>query len=513
MKARNILVACISHETNTFSPVPTPLSAFGGGLGPLRGDEAEAAFRGTATATGGLIEAAERSGAKVSVALIARCAPSAAVEDEAFEALSSELCAAVARASEAGECDALFLELHGAMVTQSHEDGEGALLRRLRGVAPGLPIALSLDFHANVTQDMVEAPTSVVAYKTYPHLDMRECGLRTGEITLKAMAGEIDPVTAWGNIPALVHLQRMNTSEPPLSELIALAREAEREPGVLAVSLLAGFPLADTREAGLSCIVMTDGDAALAGAIRDRLLARAWARRADFTVEPAPLEQSIGDAAGREGGPWLLLDVADTCNSGGALDSMSALREIQRQGLKNVAAAPVCDPESVRKMLAAGRGAEIEIALGGRVPTPSVPFANDPLLLRGRVAAVFEGEITVTGPVFTGTRLNPGPTVLFESGELQIVVTSNRIEPYDEGVFRCVGVDPREKDFIVLKSRMQCKPAFLPFCAGYVDCNGAGVTTSDISAFDYRRLRRPIYPLDPDVSWAPVGAAELSAPK
>ncbi|GMG82468.1 M81 family metallopeptidase [Paralimibaculum aggregatum] len=511
MVARKILVACISHETNTFSPVPTPLSAFAGPRGLLRGDAARTAFRDTGTATGGLIALAERSGADVSVPLIARCAPSAAVEDDAFEALAGELCSAVAAAREAGECDALFLELHGAMVTRSHEDGEGEILRRLRAAAPDLPIALSLDFHGNVTAEMVRSVTSVVAYKTFPHLDMRDCGMRTGQITLDAMAGRIDPVTVWGNVPLLTHLQRMNTSEPPLAGLIALAREAEAEPGVLAVSVLPGFPLADTREAGMSCIVMTDGDAVRAAAIRDRILGEAWSQRAEFAVRPVPLAESVADAAGLPGRPWLLLDVADTCNSGGTLDSMSLLREIRRQGLRNVAAAPVCDRAAVQEMLAAGQGAELEVALGGKMQAPSVPFANEPLVLRGRVAAMHDGEITVTGPVFTGTRLNPGPTVLFESGDLQIVVTSNRIEPYDEGIFRCVGLDPREKDFIVLKSRMQCKPAFLPFCAGHVDCNGIGVTTSDYGAFDYRRLRRPIFPLDDDADWAPAGAAGLTA--
>lgn len=503
MNAKNILVACISHETNTFSPVPTPLSAFGGGQGPLRGEHAYDSFRGTGTATGGLIELAERIGANVQVPIIARCIPSTSVDDIAYETISDELCSAVANAVREGRCDALFLELHGAMVTQSLEDGDGPLLRRLRELAPDLPIALSLDFHANVTNEMVEAPTSVVAYKTYPHLDMKETGIRTGQITLDAMAGKIKPVTVWGNVPLLVNLQCMNTSEPPLADLMRTAADAERNPAVLAVSILPGFPLADTREAGLSCIVMTDDDPLLARQVLQRILSQAWDTRSAYTIVPERLEKSVSDARNRSGKPWLMLDIADTCNSGGALDSVSVLQEMSRQGLTNVAAAPLCDPLAVQQMLDAGLGAEIEIDLGEKVAKPAISADRVPWRVKGRVAAFYEGNITVKGPVFTGTQIHLGTTVLFETETMQIVVTSNRVEPYDPGIFECVGVVPQNKDYIVLKSRMQCKPAFLPFCAGYIDCNGTGVCTSDYSVFDYKKLRRPIYPLDNCAKWSP----------
>lgn len=503
MVAKNIVVASVSHETNTFSPIATPLHAFGNGKGPLKGVAAYEAFRGTGTATGGLIELAERIGARVHVPIVARCLPSTSVDDDAYRQISDAVCEGVAKAYAAGECDALFLELHGAMVTQSLEDGDGPLLQRLRKMFPDLPIALSLDFHANVTEAMVTSPTSIVAYKTFPHLDMKETGIKAGQITLDAMAGKVDPRRAWGNIPLLVHLQRMNTAEPPLKDLFDAVRAAETEPGVLAVSVLAGFPLADTREAGLSCIVVTDGDTALGKRIRNRILAQAWENREAYTMEPEPLVKSIAYAKTLEGGPWLLLDVADTCNSGGTLDSVSTLREIQKQGLTNVAAAPLCDPQAVQQMLAAGIGAEIEIDLGEKILTPSITGEKQPLHLKGRVAAIHDGDITVQGPVFTGTKLNLGPTVLFETDDMQIVVTTNRAEPYDPGIFRCVGVIPEEKRYIVLKSRMQCKPSFLPFCKGYVDCNGIGVSTSDYAAFDYKRLRRPIYPFDADTKWEP----------
>lgn len=501
MDAGNILVAAVSHETNTFSPLPTPLESFGHAAGPVFGRNAYEQFRGTGTATAGFIEFAESIGARVEVPIVARAMPSSAVADTAYEAIADCLVDAVRSAVAEKRCDALFLELHGAMVTESLDDGEGPLLCRLREVAPDLPIALSLDFHANVTDQMVEAPTAVVAYKTYPHLDMKDCARRSAEITLAAMRGKCRPVKAWGNVPILAHLQCMDTTLSPLNELMALARAVEQRDGVLAVSILPGFPLADTREAGLSCIVVTDGDAELATSIKTEILSAAWDNREAFVHKPQSLSESIAKAAKAEGGPWLLLDIADTCNSGGTLDSVSVLREIQRQGLKDVAAAPLCDPGAVQRMFEQGVGAEIEIELGEKILTPALPDVKQPLCLKGRVAAVCHEDIIVKGPVFTGTRLKIGPTALLEADGLQIVVTSNRIEPYDPGIFHCVGVDPRQKRFVVLKSRMQCKPAFMQFAKGYFDCNGTGVSTSDYGIFDYQNLRRPIFPFDSNTAW------------
>ncbi|MDA7967008.1 M81 family metallopeptidase, partial [Ruegeria sp.] len=179
MDARNILVAAVSHETNTFSPLPTPLESFGHLTGPLFGQDAYDQFRGTGTATAGFIDYAESIGARVEIPIVARAMPSAAVADTAYEAIAGHLVNAVQVAVTQNKCDALFLELHGAMVTEALDDGEGALLRRMRNVAPTLPIAVSLDFHANVTDAMIEVPTSVIAYKTYPHLDMMDCARRS----------------------------------------------------------------------------------------------------------------------------------------------------------------------------------------------------------------------------------------------------------------------------------------------------------------------------------------------
>ncbi|BBK38074.1 microcystinase C [Allostella sp. ATCC 35155] len=500
-----ILVAAFSHETNSFSPVPTTIDRFGIGTGPYYGEAARAAYEKTGMPMAAFIRLAEAAGATVVTPVAARCSPSAPVDAHAYDTI----CEAILEAVREG-CDAAMLDLHGAMIAEQADDGEGALLRRIRAVAPDLPIALALDFHTNLTADMVGNATVAVGYRTYPHLDMYETGERAGRLLLDALAGRIRPVMAWGNAPMLPHTLKQDTNDEPMRSLMALAAAAEQEPGILAVTMFAGFPLADTREAGLSVLVVADGDAARARAVRDRLLAAAWAAREGLVHHPRPLAEQVAEARRlAEGpgapGPVLLIDHADNCNSGGTLDAMSVVAEAICQGLTDLAVAPVCDPEAVAELMAAGVGARATVAIGGKMASPTLTEQSQPLTLTGRVGAVSDGMLTVTGPVFTGTAVNMGPSVRFDADDgVQVIVTSRRIEPYDLGVFRSLGIEPAEKRYLVLKSRIQYKPTFVPIARAVVECDGVGVASSDYSLFRFQRLRRPIYPLDADAGLAPA---------
>src|SRR5689334_4351489 len=216
-----IVAALLKHETNTFSPVPTPLERFGNG-GPAFGNAAFEAYRGTATPLGAFIDLAEREGWEVAVPVAAEAWPSGPVEDEAYRRLTDPIVAAVA----AG-CDAVLLDLHGAMVTASLEDGEGALLERLRAVAPDVPIGVALDLHGNLSDAIVGNATAVAGFKTYPHIDMYETGVRVGEVIRRVLAGEVKPRMAWGNRPMLPHIMRQGTDEAPMRDLVATARAME----------------------------------------------------------------------------------------------------------------------------------------------------------------------------------------------------------------------------------------------------------------------------------------------
>src|SRR5438067_10547603 len=186
----------------------------------------------------------------------------------------------------------MFLDLHGAMVTESLEDGEGELLRRIRAIDPRTPIAVSLDMHANLYDAVIDNATVVTGYRTYPHIDTYDTAKRAGEILLKTMRGEVRPVMAWGNVPMLPHVMRQGSDDHPNQELQARCAAMATE-GTLAASLFTGFPHADISNAGLSAVVVTDGDRALAEKLRDELLDQAWGDRADSVYRLEPLEQSL----------------------------------------------------------------------------------------------------------------------------------------------------------------------------------------------------------------------------
>ena len=286
-----VVVAMMEHETNTFSPVPTPLARFGSPEVPVGADVVRL-FKGTGTGIGAFLDIAQREGMETVTPIAGNAAPSGPVEADAYRAMCDAICDAVA----AG-CDLCLLDLHGAMVTETTPDGEGALLARIRTMAPDLPIGISLDLHANITTAIVANCTVAVGYKTYPHLDMYEAGQHAGEIMVRALRGEVAPVMAWGQRPILAQTLRMGHDDEPMGPLIDAARGEEAD-GMLAASVFGGFPLADIRDAGLSVVTVADGDRAAAEAATERLLAQALGQEGRVAVPGGAPERDRG--AGKE---------------------------------------------------------------------------------------------------------------------------------------------------------------------------------------------------------------------
>jgi microcystin degradation protein MlrC len=381
------------------------------------------------------------------------------------------------------------------MVSEETDDGEGTLLERIRGIAPDLPIAVALDLHANLTPKMVENCTVIVGYKTYPHVDMYDTGAQAGRILIQALRGEIKPTMAWGNRPMLPHTLRMGTHEPPMKDLMCMAREAE-EDGALSATVFGGFPLADIHDAGLSVVVVTNADQRRARTLCEDLLNAAWERRADFVYHSEPLTNSIARAKGYTEGPVLLIDHADNCASGGTQDTVAVLAEVIRQGLKDVAMAAIRDPEAVARLIDAGVGSRMTIQLGGKMDMPSIGMKGEPLEVTGVVRKITDGEFTIQGPMYKGVKAYMGRTVVLDTGAVEIIVIERNHEPWDLGVFRSVGIEPTTKRYLLLKSRLHYRAAFLPIAKHVIECDGIGVTTSEYSRFRFIKLRRPIYPLD-----------------
>ncbi len=499
-----LMIAMMKHETNTFSPVPTPLARFGNGPGPLYGEAAVAAYRGTGTGLGAYLDLAEREGAEIVLPIAAGASPSRPVEDAAYEHMAGIICDAVAK----GGYDGIMLDLHGAMVTESLEDGEGELLRRIRAIDPKTPIAVAYDMHANLYDAMIENATVVAGYRTYPHIDTYDTAKRAGEILLRSMRGEVHPVMEWGNVPMLPHVMRQGSDDHPNRELqarVAAMSAPGSTEGALAASLFTGFPHADIANAGLSAVVVTDGDRALAERLRDELLDRAWAEREAFVYPIEPLEQSMARAkalgaseAGAQAGdgPIVLLDHYDNCASGGTMDTTAVLAAILRLGLDNVAAFAIYDPAAVSQAIAAGIGAEIALAIGGRMAMPAIPGASRPLTVTGTIKTIAHGRFRNRGPMGRGVLMDMGPSVVLDTGKVEIALISRHVEPSDLNCLLALGIDPMQKRYVMLKSRIHWRAGLGAVAKAVVDCAGMGVCTSDYSDLSFTKVRRPIYPLD-----------------
>ena len=492
-----LVIAQMKHETNTFSPVPTPLARFAHGTPlPLEAEAVREAFKGTGTAIGAFIDLADKAGAEAVFPVAGNAAPSAPVDDEAFEAMAGRIVAAVARG-----CDAVLLDLHGAMVTRSFEDGEGELLARIRRIAPAVPVGVALDMHTNLFPAMGQLATVIAGYQTYPHVDMYETGLRAGRPILSLLANSLHPTLAFGHRPMLPHVMRQSSLDSPNKEIQARAKDMERQ-GALAATFFVGFPHADIPYAGSSAVVVTNGDALKARALCDELLDMAWKARQQFVYQPEPLEKSLlraKEMGGRDaGGPVMLLDHYDNCASGGTMDTMAVLGGILDAGLEDVAAFAIFDPQAVEQMKRAGVGARVTLPLGGKLAMPALGLKGKPRTVTGNVRRIVNGIYRNEGPMARGELADMGPAAVLDTGKVEIAVISRHVEPHDIASFRTLGIDPARKRYVMLKSRVHWRAGLGPMARAVVECAGEGVCTSDYSQLTFSRVRRPVYPLDPE---------------
>lgn len=419
-----ILIARMNHETNTFSPVPTPLAAFGRN-GPDRGDDAYRANRGMRTAMAAFIDAAEREGADIVTPVSAAANPSGPVAADAYAAICDAIVAA------APGCDAVMLDLHGAMVAEQSADGEGDLLARVRAALPAAPIAVALDLHANVTQKMIDNADVIVSFKTYPHVDMYETGEHAARLLLDRLHGRARPVLAWRQPPLMTSTLRSASAEGAMRRAVEAACAAEAD-GMLAVSVLPGFSLADIPAPCISVVVVADGDRAAADAVAERIARQIWDARDEFVYRSAPLAESVAQAAALADGadrPVLMLDHGDNCMSGGPCDTMDLLEAALAHGLDGIVSGPLCDPEAVAALIDAGVGATVTVPVGNRLPSHG-GVRREPFRATGIVRAITDGEYVITGPTYTGQRAYMGRAAVLDIGTATLVVTERTQEPW-----------------------------------------------------------------------------------
>ena len=506
-----IVTGGIAQETNTFQWQPTTLEDFARpGFGTLARGQQILDLAGTGTVYGGAVTAARRLGVDLIPTTFGGVMPGGRVTREAFDTLRDEILAGI---RDALPVDGVLLVLHGAMALADHDDAEGLLLASVReAVGSAVPIVAPLDLHTNLSDEMVALADALVGYKEYPHIDMPETGARAVELLVAAVRGEVQPAMAHTRLPLIAPNQTMVTTwQSPLKTAIDRARALERQPGVLSATVLGGFPFADVPFGGISTVVVTDGDPALARRSADELAAICWERRADFTIRPTPAAEAIAETmAGPAGSVYVLADIADSGASGTAGDGTTVLKALLDAGARSAAVAQIMDREAVAACVTAGVGAEVTLAVGGKHDTLHGP----PVEVTGRVRLIHEGSFPLAGPMSAGMTASRGRTVVLAIGGqdgIELQLTEFRGHPHDLNYYRAFGIEPTARRILVLKSAAHFRAAFEPIATKVIEVDAPGISSPDLARFDYRRLRRPIYPLDPGAEWTPASAAGADA--
>ncbi|MBI2215835.1 MAG: M81 family metallopeptidase, partial [Candidatus Rokubacteria bacterium] len=474
-------IGMFSHETNTFSTLPSGRPEFE--ARDLRyGGEIVERFRGTGTCLGGMIDTAAARGVTLVPSVAAAASPAGRVAKDVYEHVTGRL---VADLRAAGRVDGVLLDLHGAMVPEGLEDGEGPILAAVRGaVGPGVPIAVTLDFHANVTRAMVEHATLLHGYKTYPHVDMHERGREATERLLDVVERRVRPAVAYRQPPLLPPLGRQGTACGPMRRLYDRAEEMEQDSRVVSISIFAGFPLADIHDAGLSIYVATHGDQALADRLADELAALAWEHRREFLHEALPVQDAVARALAIDGRPVILADMADNPGGGASGDGTEILRELLRAGARSATVACLWDPQAAAACAAAGVGSTITVKIGGKVDDRH----GAPVEVTGGVRTLSDGRFVHKGPMMRGLEGRLGLTAVLDANDVKIILISKRWQTLDPEMIRFVGIDPVAEKVLVVKSTIHYRAAFEPIAHTIVEVDAPGLSSSTLGRFRFTRV-------------------------
>jgi len=476
-------IAGFLHETNTFASDITIFEHFAQAdawPGLITGAQLLSDTRDMNLAVSGFISAVDQTRHTLVPLLWCSANPSGPVEQAAFETIAAQI---ETRLDRHGPIDALFLDLHGAMVTQRHQDAEGVLLARLRArLGTRLPIVAALDFHANLSAAMVRHASGLLAYRTYPHVDMAQTGRRAAHFLQRLLAGRA-PACAFRQVPYLIPMPWQTTLAEPMASIMASTQSMD-EPGIWDAVITPGFPLADVADSGPGILVYADTQA-MADAAAQTLYDQMRQARARFSGTLHSIEQAMDRVLRRQPGETLILaDTQDNPGGGGAGDTTDILHALHRHQARDVCAGIVCDPVFADAACAAGAGGTIDTALGGAsgVGAPALPG-------RFQVVATGNGQFTGTGPFYLGCRMDLGPMALVRLEGLDIVVSSRKQQAADQAMFRHVGADPAAYRVLVLKSSVHFRADFAGLADDILVVGAPGVNTADLHALRYRRLR------------------------
>jgi microcystin degradation protein MlrC len=482
-----VAIAGILQESNTFSPVKTRYQDFS----PVFGEAALERHRGKATEMGGFIDVLSAARVRMAPVCAAWAITAGRMVRRDYERLAGEFERHLARVRRP---TALLLAMHGAQTAEGVDDVEGSLLAIARRVlGDTVPIVVTLDLHANVTRAMVEHATAIVGYHTYPHVDLYETGVKAAHLLLRTLAGKVRPVMRFRKLPMIVPAENMQTTSGPMHRLIERGKALERRGGALAVSVFGVQPWLDIQEMGGAVVVVADGAVRRADATADSLAQRFWESRHEFDVRLTPPAQAIRRALRISGGPVVLSESSDSTGSGSPGDSTGLLRALLSARLREPVAFFMVDPDAVDRAMRAGVGKTVTMPIGGKLD----PARSRPVRVTGRVRLLSTGLWTPRARGYnTGIETSMGRAVVLDVGSIRTLIAERSTMTVDPELYRSQGIEPLDMKIVAVKSPNGFRAAYEPIAKAIFIVDTPGASAANLRSLPYRRVPRPIYPLD-----------------
>lgn len=478
-----IAIGGISHETSTFAKTGTTLADFHRPNGFFAGMDMVERFRGANICTGGFLDGAAKHGFDAVPLLWTFAFPSGLIERSTYDSLASDFLDRLRAADREARLDGVLLDLHGAMVIDGIDDGDGQFVHAVREVVGSRPIVVTFDLHGNHTRARVEAADAIIGFDTYPHVDMAERGREAADLIVRIVRGELQPVMALRPLPILWSAACQVTAHPPMDEAMRKVHELETRPGILSITLSTGFPWADVPEMGASVIAVADRDQKLAQETADELGDWIWQRRDQWHARlQSPSE---GLAAGEKLGryPIILADQADNTGGGAPGDSTEILREFIARDLSDAVVLYIVDPEVADRAHAAGVGGRFRAEVGGK----SDPIQGPPVEMECEVVALSDGQFTYDGPMYAGLTGNMGSSAWIRQGGVNVVVVPAREQPLDPAFARTLGIECARMKYISVKSAVHFRSGFERIAGSIHNVNARAIHTHDFAKLPYRK--------------------------
>jgi microcystin degradation protein MlrC len=486
-----IAIGGFLHESHSFAPQPTTYRDFvePGSFPPLcHGSALISSLRDTSVPSAGAIAALEANGATIVPLAWGFAPPAGPVQDEAFERIAALNCALLSIALDEGPLDGVYLDLHGAAMVDSFPDAEGEFLRRVRAiVGPSLPLTISLDPHANLTEDMVRLTDAVIPFRTYPHVDMKEAG----DLAARLLLDRINRGQPWQKtfrrldfwIPIGAQCTLMPPMAPVMSERTAIAERSD----IVELAFCFGFPYADFPGCGPTLAVYA-GTQTAANTAANEFLEFINRREPEFTQELLTSAAAVADAKNRAtntSGPIVIADTQDNPGGGGHGDTTELLSELVRQKARGALVCLINDRESADACHAAGEGATISLSLGGK--SDGMPFQCS-----ARVDKLTDGRFTLTGPMGAGNPANLGATALIDIDGVKVIVVTRKMQALDQAIIRHVGIEPSSCRILVLKSSVHFRADFGPIAGHIIVAVAPGPVVADPATLNFQHVRADV---------------------